>query len=115
LLVHDLAELSIVHLAAANNLESLLLEGIQSGSLCDSHLFLDISELDIALVNLNLKHFNALLHLHFESVDKVFTWADVSEREGALISAFGGALGLAVPNNLSIVYYSDIIKLSNFN
>jgi hypothetical protein len=72
-LVHDLAELGIVHLAAAKNLESLLLEGIQSSSLSHSHLFLDISELDIALVNLNLEHFNALLHLNVGSMEKVFT------------------------------------------
>jgi hypothetical protein len=42
----------------------------------------------------------------------VLTWADVSESEGALIFAFGGALGLAVPNNLSILYYLKIINLS---
>jgi hypothetical protein len=31
-----------------------------------------------------------------------------------LISAFGGALGLAVPNSLSIVYFLIIIKQSVF-
>jgi hypothetical protein len=64
LLVHELAQLLIVHLSAAKNLHCLLLERVEAGSTSRGHLFLQVNQLSVALVDFNLDNLATAVKLY---------------------------------------------------
>jgi len=54
LLVHQGAELRVIHLAAAQHLHGFLFQGVQTGSFRGGHLFFNSRQLRVAIVDFGL-------------------------------------------------------------